>query len=82
MWPMLIGWLIGSVLITTLTSLLCLFYKIQYHLECLRTEQIQRDRYKYWKQVQRYRKLLNSKRHVPAVQQMNIIQPGENEDDE
>lgn len=82
MWVTLVSWLIGCVLLTILMAFLCLFYKIQFHLECLRTEQIQRDRYGYWKKLQRYRKLLNSKRHIPAVQDMNIIQPGENKDDE
>jgi len=82
MWVALVSWLIGCILITILMTFLCLFYKIQFHLECLRTEQVQRDRYSYWKKLQRYRKLLNSKRHIPAVQDMNIIQPGENEEDE
>ena len=69
----------APTLIAILLGFLAVFYKVQFHLETLRVERIQADRYKYWKQVQRYRKLLNSKRHVPSVQQMKI--PPEREDE-
>ena len=71
----------GPVLIAILMTFLTLFYKVQCHLETMRVERIQADRYKYWRQVQRYRKLLNSKRHIPTVQQMKIVIPPERENE-
>lgn len=65
-------------MLIVLLAVLMIYYKINWHIESLNVDQMQNEKYRMFRNNQRYKRLLKSKHVREAVTEMNIIQPDEN----